>query len=52
MSGKFVAVVRSSLTARRAMGSASFSVPAWRARLAVALSLAAVLCFAVLLGRE
>lgn len=34
------------------MGSASFSVPTWRARLAVALALVAVLCFAVLLGRE
>jgi hypothetical protein len=35
-----------------AMRSASFSVPAWRARLAVALLLAAVLCFVVILGRE
>ncbi|WP_132058810.1 DUF7519 family protein [Halorussus amylolyticus] len=34
------------------MGSATISVPAWRARLAVVLSLVAVLCFVVLLGRE
>jgi len=34
------------------MGSVSISVPAWRARLAVALLLVSVLCFAVLLGRE
>jgi len=33
------------------MGSVSVSVPAWRARLAVALLLVSVLCFAVLLGR-
>ncbi|UPV76446.1 hypothetical protein M0R89_19995 (plasmid) [Halorussus limi] len=34
------------------MGSLSFSPPAWRARLAVALLLVAVLCFAVLFERE
>ncbi|WP_128478861.1 hypothetical protein [Halorussus pelagicus] len=33
------------------MGSVSFSPPAWRARLAVALLLVAVLCFAVLFER-
>jgi hypothetical protein len=35
-----------------AMGSLSFSPPAWRARLALALLLVAVLCFAVLFERE
>ncbi|WP_157971762.1 hypothetical protein [Halorussus litoreus] len=35
-----------------AMGSWSASVRAWRARLAVALLLLSVLCFAVLVGRE
>jgi hypothetical protein len=34
------------------MGRVEFSVPAWRARLAVALLLVAVLCFAVLFERE
>ncbi|WP_134671443.1 hypothetical protein [Halorussus marinus] len=34
------------------MGSVSISVPAWRARLAVALLLVSVLCFAIRLGRE
>ncbi|WP_276302138.1 DUF7519 family protein [Halorussus lipolyticus] len=34
------------------MGRVEFSVPAWRARLAVALLLVAVLCFAVLFERD